>query len=366
MILPFVHSRFQNHYSNPCSGAGLHHRLRMCRNMRTALNHSNLTSVIGIICCLLMTGCKAHSSVATLGAPAPHTVSASRIRLPAAGGQTIQVPGEMSADAYELWHPLNQEEHKRFRNVSAIPVGPFDAGLGIRLSPAGAEAMGQYLYRLTHSRKNIATRALGRAESYLPLILEALEARGLPAELACLPMVESAFDPGAVSPAGAAGLWQLMPGTARRFGLTVNSEVDERFDVRKSTVAATTYLASLHDLFGDWSLALAAYNCGEGAMQLALNRTSTETLPDLINACRLQYESGAPLAEETLRFVPQFAAAVQVMHNSDVFGLTGRAALQPEPQSMPRQGRESPLTLIGRYDIAPQSRIQPARSRRIE
>jgi soluble lytic murein transglycosylase-like protein len=225
--------------------------------------------------------------------------------------------------------------------------------------------MRSYLYSLTRSRRDVAIRVLEKAENYLPVILESLHARGLPAELACLPMVESAFEPKALSPAGAAGLWQLMPETARRFGLTVNSETDERFDLRKSTAAAAAYLAALHALFKDWPLALAAYNCGEGAMRRALSETNSLTLPELARACRLMGGSGSPLARETLRFVPQFAAAVQIMTNSRAFGLTDHALLQAEPRSASVPDREPPLTLVGHYGKAPESGNRPARSRRL-
>ena len=300
--------------------------------------------------------------------PTPKAISTSRVVLPASGGQTIQVPTQMMADAYGLWSPLNAAERKRLKRMPVVPAGFFDAGVIAWLPPTETDVMQRYLYRLTHSRRDLAVRVLGRAETYLPIILEALQARGLPAELACLPMVESAFEPRAVSPAGAAGLWQLMPGTARRFGLTVNADTDERFDVQKSTDAATTYLATLHSIFNDWPLALAAYNCGEGAMLKALSNTNTVTLSDLTGACRIGSGTGSPLAEETLRFVPQFAAAVQIMTNSHTFGLADHAVLRLEAGSAPlrKHEPESALTLTGKYEEHPVPKMTPARSQRIQ
>ena len=333
--------------------------------MKPASHYTKLILVIGVLCCNLVSGCAFRSSETSFGVPASRAISTSRVVLPAAGGQTIQVPTVMMADAYELWHPLDEKETKRPRGVARAPAGPLDRNLTAWLPATETEVMDRYLYRLTNSRRDLAVRVLGRAETYLPIILESLGARGLPSELACLPMVESAFEPRAVSPAGAAGLWQLMPGTARRFGLTVNAEIDERFDVRKSTAAATAYLSTLYGIFNDWPLALAAYNCGEGAMQRALSRTNTCSLSELTEVCR-SGGFGSPLAEETLRFVPQFAAAVQIMTNSNSYGLTDHAVLNVAAHAIPTQGDESSLMLLGRYDTEPKPQIMPARSRRIE
>ena len=123
--------------------------------------------------------------------------------------------------------------------------------------------MEEYLYRLTVSQKAVTARVLERAGRVLPMIRTVLKEQDLPPELAALPFVESAFETKAVSRAGAAGLWQLMPVTARRFGLIVDASQDERFDPRKATEAATRYLRYLYGRFRNWPLALAAYNCGE-------------------------------------------------------------------------------------------------------
>lgn len=334
--------------------------------MKPAAHYSKLIPGIGVVWCIVAAGCGFHSHEAEYGVPASRALSTSRIVLPAAGGQTIQVPSVMMADAYELWHPLHDKEIKRLERTPSSPTRPVGRSLTAWLPPSETDVMERYLYRLTHSRRDLAARVLARAETHLPFILESLGARGLPLELACLPMVESAFEPRAVSPAGAAGLWQLMPGTARRFGLTVSSETDERFDARKSTVAATAYLATLYGIFNDWPLALAAYNCGEGAMLRALSKTRAGSLPELTEACRLDAGSSSPLAEETLRFVPQFAAAVQIMTDSTTFGLTDHAILRLDSSSDPAQARESSLVLIGRYDTDPARPTSPARIRRIK
>ena len=110
-----------------------------------------------------------------------------------------------------------------------------------------------------------------RGRPLLHYLFELAEHRGLPAELVLMPMVESGFKPDAVSPGNAAGLWQIRPATARSLGLTVNSRYDGRYDIHASTLAALDYLEYLYRFFdGDWLLAVAAYNCGEGTVQKAM------------------------------------------------------------------------------------------------
>jgi membrane-bound lytic murein transglycosylase D len=311
-------------------------------------------------------GCASVDRGTDYGVQSSKTMSISRVIIPSAGGQTIQVPEKMMADAYGLWRPVNEYELKRLASTPAMPLGNSDTSLTVWLPPSEKKVMQRYIYWLTHQRRDLAQKVLERADNYLPVILAVIKKRGLPVELACLPMVESAFEPRAVSHAGAAGLWQLMPETARRFGLTVNAHVDERFDVQKSTTAATAYLETLYAQFRSWPLALAAYNCGEGAMQKALAHTGTNSLSTVTLACRAMSASASPLAEETLRFVPRFAAAVYIMANSDKLGLTEYALLHLESRSLPTGGKENQMTLTGRHQPVQEPPAIPARSRRIE
>jgi len=134
------------------------------------------------------------------------------------------------------------------------------------------------------------------AKPTLSAIEKILAAHGLPAALQGIPAVESGFDPAALSPKGARGLWQLMPGTARQYGLVVDGRSDERLEPRKSTYVAARYLSDLYAQFHDWLLVLAAYNAGEGRVQDAIERFGTRDFWTLSRRLALP--------EETRRYVP--------------------------------------------------------------
>lgn len=256
-----------------------------------------------------LTGCVAGMSPERHGTPSSRAITIRREQLPPFGGQTIRPPQRM-ADAASLWMPLTKEEHAKLAahdGVSSCIPSASCSPVSAWLPPSEQEVMREYIYRLTVTQKAVTRRVLERAAPLLPMIASVLEERSLPPELAALPLVESAFEPQAISPAGAVGLWQLMPATARRFGLTVDASRDERLDPRKSTEAATRYLHWLHEYFQDWPLALAAYNCGEGAMNSFLRRYGATSLAELSTAGR------DTVPQETLRFVPQFVAAAAVM-----------------------------------------------------
>jgi membrane-bound lytic murein transglycosylase D len=162
---------------------------------------------------------------------------------------------------------------------------------------------------------NYLNRVFNRAQRYLPFIVDELERRGLPMELALLPIVESAFDPFAYSHGRAAGLWQMIPGTARRFGVRQNWWYDGRRDVVDSTHAALDYLEYLHDLMdGDWLHAIASYNSGEGNVLRAIKRNRAKSKPtDFWNLS---------VPRETSAYVPRLMALVEIVRDPAQFGLT--------------------------------------------
>ncbi|MBO5026532.1 MAG: transglycosylase SLT domain-containing protein [Bacteroidaceae bacterium] len=147
---------------------------------------------------------------------------------------------------------------------------------------------------------------LGSSNFYMPIFEEALEKYGLPLELKYLPVIESALRPSATSRVGAAGLWQFMIATGKRYGLEVNTLVDERRDPVKSSDAAARYLKDLYAMFGDWGLAIAAYNCGEGNVQKALLRSGDVEIKDFWSIYN-------KLPRETRGYVPAFIAANYIM-----------------------------------------------------
>lgn len=128
----------------------------------------------------------------------------------------------------------------------------------------------RYIQRYIKHGPRQTARIMREAEYFFPIFEEALGRHNLPYELKYVPVIESALRPTARSKAGAAGLWQFMPATAKRYGLEVNSLVDERLDVYKSTEAACVFLQALYNIFGDWNLAIAAYNCGPGNVRKAI------------------------------------------------------------------------------------------------
>ncbi len=163
-------------------------------------------------------------------------------------------------------------------------------------------------------RPDYVERMTGRSQKYLYHIVEELEQRHMPTELALLPFIESAYSPQVLSVAKAAGMWQFMPGTGRDYNLKQNMWQDERRDVLASTSAALDYLSRLHDMFGDWHLALAAYNWGEGNVQRAIARNEAAGLPT-------DYES-LRMPNETRNYVPKLQAVKNIVGNPQMYGLS--------------------------------------------
>jgi membrane-bound lytic murein transglycosylase D len=154
-------------------------------------------------------------------------------------------------------------------------------------------------------------RWLHRSGRYMEMFRKALQKEGLPPDLVHLVFVESGFNLNARSVSAAVGPWQFLRGTARMFGLTVNQWVDERKDPEKSTVAAARYLKHLYSMFGDWPLAIASYNAGEGTVMRAIQRQGTSNYWDL------------KLPRQTEEYVPQFMAVVEIMRDPEKYEFDG-------------------------------------------
>ena len=190
---------------------------------------------------------------------------------------------------------VSDEEY--IRRLKAIPSGielPFN------------QVVRSHIETYIKKRRTLVEQMLGMSLYYMPIFEQALEKEGLPLELKYIPVIESALNPNAVSPAGASGLWQFMLGTGKGMGLEVNSLVDERRDPYRSSDAAAKYFKQLYNIYGDWSLAIAAYNCGPGNVNKAIRRVGDIERPNF-------WEIYYYLPAETRGYVPAFIAATYVM-----------------------------------------------------
>jgi len=211
--------------------------------------------------------------------------------MPPVPEQEVRAAKVASLDApADLWD--------RIRRGYAMPDLDGDA---VHKQEAWYAARPQYIERMTE-----------RARMYLFHIVEELELRGMPTELALLPFVESAYNPQAVSSAKAAGIWQFIPATGRHFDLKQNIFRDDRRDVLGSTRAALDYLERLHAMFGNWQLALAAYNCGEGCVGRAIKRNESAGLGTSY--------AELPLPGETRNYFPKLQAIKNIVADPEAFG----------------------------------------------
>jgi membrane-bound lytic murein transglycosylase D len=172
-----------------------------------------------------------------------------------------------------------------------------------------SETVQEYIELYRSEYRHIYGRMLARAELYFPIIDQYLDKYRLPHQLRYLPAVESAMKPYAVSRSGAVGLWQIMSPVGSFYQLRIDQTVDERRDPYKSTDVAMAYLSSLYDQFEDWTLAVAAYNCGPGRMRKAIRESGS----------RNYWELQSYLPRETQRYIPKFIAFTYLFQNSHRF-----------------------------------------------
>jgi membrane-bound lytic murein transglycosylase D len=204
-----------------------------------------------------------------------------------------------------------------------------------------------FLDRFTGARRDVVNLWVGRSGRYLGMIREVLRSRGLPEELAYTAMIESGFNPVAVSRMGAKGLWQFMAATARRYGLRVDQWIDERLDPEKSTVAAASYLRDLYDMFGSWTLAQAAYNAGEVKVTRAIRATGSSDFWTLAQTKHLK--------PETRDFVPAIQAAAHIAKDPDRYGFEFPEAAPPAVETVPVPASTDLRRLSARSGIALQT-----------
>ncbi len=179
----------------------------------------------------------------------------------------------------------------------------------------------QYIDAYTGRNKEVISYCLSMMNFYEEIFVNALNKYGVPVELKYLPIIESALKPKAYSRMGAAGLWQFIYSTGRTYGLYVNSLVDDRYDVAKCSEAAAKHLKDLYDMFGDWSLAIAAYNCGPGNVSKAITRSGGK---------RNFWDLYPYLPNETRGYLPAFVAVNYAMTFYKEHGICAMATTQPE------------------------------------
>jgi len=208
---------------------------------------------------------------------------------------------EAAAEVYESPIPkyTTQEIKQRLGNLSSI--------LDMRYTPE----VGRRIKEYTTSYRIAGERILGKVDLYFPLFEAAIRDRNLPDELKYVAVVESHLNPFAMSKSGAAGLWQFIPSTARNHGLVINDYLDERKNPEKATEAALEFLSELYETFGDWTLAIAAYNCGPGGVRKAMRRSGKKDY----------WEIRTYLPKETQKYVPRIIAAIYLMKYYDQHNL---------------------------------------------
>lgn len=265
--------------------------------------------------CSLAFACVATSASAAMILPANDTIRVSDVDYHTTNPASEVTPTEGMLHSVDTqvdgWYMKKYMRVDSTLYTNEIPVFPREVYLDrLRRLPNLIEMpyndvvqdnIDQYTGRLRRS----VSFMLGVQNFYVPIFEEALEAEGVPLELKYLPVVESAFDPMATSRVGAAGLWQFMVPTAKHYGLTVNSLLDERRDPIKSSQAAARYLKDLYNSFGDWTLAIAAYNCGRNNVLKAIKRAG---------GARDYWAIYPYLPRETRGYVPAFIAANYVMN----------------------------------------------------
>lgn len=171
----------------------------------------------------------------------------------------------------------------------------------------------RHINYLVNNKRSFLVNSFRKSLQYIPMIQEEFARQGIPPDLAYMALIESGFHTSALSSAGARGLWQFMPATAKRFGLVINETTDERLDPVKATKAAALYLKTLYGQFGSWPLAVAAYNCGEGRVSNAIARTGA--------ACFWELANQDALPRETRLYVPSIIAVTLISRNPQMYGL---------------------------------------------
>jgi len=216
-------------------------------------------------------------------------------------------------------------------------------------------AMNQYvdreIKRFQTTERNFFIESYRLSGRYRPYIVEEMKNAGIPVNLSWLPLIESGFKTKALSKARALGLWQFIASTAYRYDLRRDRWVDDRMDPERSTQAAITYLKVLHDLFGDWTTALAAYNCGEGNVLRVIRQQHVNYLDDF-------WDLYPRLPLETARYVPRFLAALHVIKDPEKYGFTELEQDEPLKSEKVQVTKQMRLSDVARTLDIPQKTLE--------
>jgi membrane-bound lytic murein transglycosylase D len=266
---------------------------------------------------LVLAGC---STAPTAPAPTVEPATAPSTAAAAPTGPVLApptaMPDTLSPDGAPFAFAVDPEQPARPYDFSAPGVHT-DLWQRVRAGFAIADLQNELVGKWEQwyaGRPDYVARMTERGSRYLFYIVEEIDKRGMPTELALLPFIESAFNPQAMSVARASGMWQFMPATGKDFDLKQNLFRDDRRDVLQSTRAALDYLQMLHQQFGDWQLALAAYNWGQGNVQRAIARNQKAGLAVAYEALRMP--------DETRNYVPKLQAVKNIVLQPQAFALT--------------------------------------------
>ena len=229
--------------------------------------------------------------------------------------EVIDIPEAMTTEVDSLLHLYNTQRYlKPSADCNQPDINPFYEKevykarlqrLPTIIEMPYNDVVQKFIDRYANNLRRSVSIMLGATNFYMPIFEEALEAYNLPLELKYLPVIESGLNPQATSYVGAAGLWQFMIGTGKRYGLEINSLVDERRDLIKSSYAAANYLSDLYRIFRDWHLVIAAYNCGPDKINKAIHRAG---------GTKDYWQIYPYLPKETRGYVPAFIAANYIMN----------------------------------------------------
>ena len=309
---------------------------------------------------LLLAGCLTLAGPARAETEAPLAMAVDPMPTEPVG--VVQMAWPVSAEvlADTFGQPTQTPESPVVQPVSLTLVTEPTPAV-VRPAPAEAyrvqlnEHVRFYLDRFqTGYRRAVTETRLARSGRYLPMILEIFKEKGLPEELVFTAMIESGFNPVAVSRAGAKGLWQFMAPTARLYGLRVDRWMDERLDPEKSTVAAANYLRDLYTVFGSWDLAQAAYNAGEVRVQLAIQGSGTRDFWVL-------HRRSPHLLPETKNFIPAIHAATLIGRQPEQYGFTvvPEEPVRYEVITVPRGSRLTRLAGLSGVALADLEQLNP-------